>query len=124
METFDFAVLEDSPITSQIAIIAKGKKVKNKRITVKQYSSLEDISSCHILFVPATCSVPIETIIEKFSGKPVLIVTEQEGAEKKGAHINFLISENKLKFEINQKAAENNGIEISSQLLQHATVVD
>lgn len=124
METFDFAVLEDSPITSQLAIIARDKKVKNKKITVTQYSSLDDIANCHILFIPAKCSVPLETVISKFSGKPVLIVTEKDGEGKKGSHINFFIAENKLKFEINQKAADKSKIDISSQLLQHAIIID
>ncbi|MDI1305958.1 MAG: YfiR family protein, partial [bacterium] len=78
---------------------------------------------CNILFVPYNCTVPIETILAKFSGKAVLIVTEQNGYGKKGAHMNFVLVDSKLKFEVNLKAINKAGIGISSFLLQHAIIV-
>jgi hypothetical protein len=115
---FEIAVLEESPITASLLDI-----VKNKKIEIKQYKNLSDLGFCNILFVPYNCSIPIETILTEFSGKPVLIVTEQIGYGKKGAHVNFVIIENKLKFEINLKAINKAGIGISSFLLQHAIIV-
>lgn len=123
METFNFAVLEKSPITEQLKIIANEKKIKNKKAKVKEYATLESIGDCHILFIPETCTIPIENILIKFASKPVLIVTEKAGYGKKGAHINFLVSENRLRFEINLKALKSSDITISSQLLQHAVMV-
>ncbi len=124
METFNFAVLDKSPITEQMKIIANEKKIKNKKIKVKEYATLDAVEDCHILFIPETCTISIESILKKFAGKPVLIVTEKAGYGKKGAHINFLVSENKLRFEINLEAFKNSDIAISSQLLQHATIVN
>lgn len=124
MQTFNFAILETSPLTKQIEIIANEKKIKNKKITVREYTSLNDISECHILFIPENCSIPIETIVARFSGKPVLIVAEETGSGKKGAHINFLITENKLRFEVNMKTFDKSGMSVSSQLLQHAIILD
>ncbi len=117
-QTFKIAILEQSPITASLLNMAK-----NKKMEIKEYNSLNEISFCHILFVPYNCSVPIETILSKFSGKPVLIVTEQNGYGKKGVHVNFVKSENKLKFEVNLKAINKSGIGISSFLLQHAIIV-
>ncbi len=117
-QTFKIAVLEDSPITSALL-----NTVKNKKVDIKEYKNLRDIRSCNILFVPYNCSVPIETITSNFSGKPVLIVTERNGYGKKGAHMNFVMADNKLKFEVNLKAINKAGIGVSSFLLQHAIIV-
>jgi hypothetical protein len=117
-QTFKIAILEESPITTSLLNVTK-----NKKIEVKGYKNLNEIGFCNILFVPYNCTVPIETILSKFSGKPVLIVTEQKGYGKKGAHMNFVIVENKLKFEVNLKAINKAGIGISSFLLQHAIIV-
>jgi hypothetical protein len=117
-QTFKIAILEDSPITTSLL-----KATKNKKIDIKEYKTLKEIRSCHILFIPYNCTVPIETILSNFSGKPVLIVTEQNGDGKKGAHMNFVLMENKLKFEVNLKAINKAGIGISSFLLQHAIIV-
>ncbi|HEY4616840.1 MAG TPA: YfiR family protein [Flavobacterium sp.] len=117
-QTFKIAILERSPITASLL-----KTTKNKKIEIKEYKSLKEIGSCHILFIPYNCTVPIEKILSHFSGKPVLIVTEQNGFGKKGAHMNFVMIENKLKFEVNLKAINKAGIGISSFLLQHAIII-
>lgn len=117
-QTFKIAILEDSPITSALL-----KATKNKKIDIKEYKNMKDIRSCHILFVPYNCTVPIETILSNFAGKQVLIVTEQNGYGKKGAHMNFVMMKNKLKFEVNLKAINKAGIGISSFLLQHAIII-
>ncbi len=117
-QTFKIAILEESPITTSLLNITK-----NKKIEVKGYKNLNEIGFCNILFVPYNCTIPIETILAKFSGKPVLIVTEQNGYGKKGAHMNFVLVDNKLKFEVNLKAINKAGIGISSFLLQHAIIV-
>jgi hypothetical protein len=115
---FKIAILEESPITAALLDMPK-----NKKIDIKEYKNADDISFCHILFVPYNSTIPIETIISKFSGKPVLIVTESKGYGKKGAQVNFVIVDNKLKFEVNLKAINKSGIGISSFLLQHAIII-
>lgn len=117
-KTIKIAFLEDGPIAEGLLEISK-----NKNIEVKEYSSLDRIDLCDILYVPYNCTVPIETIISKYSGKPVLIVTERNGYAKKGAHLNFVIVDKKLKFEVNVKKIEKDGIGISSFLLQHAIII-
>jgi hypothetical protein len=116
---FKIAILEESPINTSLNAVQN-----NKKIEVKEYKNLKDIGFCNILFVPYDCSVSIETIISNFSGKPVLIVTERSGFGKKGAHMNFVMMDNKLKFEVNLKAINKVGIGISSFLLQHAIIVE
>ncbi|UFH36327.1 YfiR family protein [Flavobacterium acetivorans] len=117
-QAFKIAVLESSPITPLLI-----SNAKNKKTEIKEYKDIAQVGSCNILFVPYNCSIPIETIISKFSDRSVLIVTERNGFGKKGAHLNFIIIENKLKFEINLKAINKSGIGVSSFLLQHAIIV-
>lgn len=124
MPTFNFSVLDQSPITKQMQVIASEKKIQDKTVLVKEYSTLDALEDCQILFVPFNSTTPIETILAKYAGKPVLIVTEKEGYGRKGAHINFLMTDNRLRFEINLKAFSSSGIEVSSQLLQHAIIIN
>lgn len=121
---FSVAILGQSPITAPLLEIAKVKNVKEKKISVTEYSALEAIDHCQILFVPADCAVPIETILARFANKPVFIITEKEGYCKKGAHLNFIVAENRLKFEINTKAISRSNLTISAFLLQHAIIVE
>lgn len=117
-QTFKIAILEESPIVAPL-----NDMTKNKKMDIKVYDNLSQLGFCHILFIPYNSTIPIETILSKFSGKPVLIVTERNGYGKKGAHMNFIIVSNKLKFEVNLKAINKSGIGVSSFLLQHAIIV-
>jgi hypothetical protein len=123
-ENFTIEILGESAITEPLKEIVKDKKIKNKNVDVKEYHDINDIGQCEILFISKNYSGGIESALSKIGDKPVLIITEQKGDSEKGAHINFLISENKLRFEINLKAITKAGLRISSQLLQHAVLVN
>jgi hypothetical protein len=121
---FTIAILGKSEIADPLIEIAKEKKAQGKRIVIKEYDNADDISGCQVVFVSNNYKPGIETVVAKLGTKPILIVAEQADACAKGAHINFLVSENKLKFEININAAAGAGLKISSQLLQHAILVN
>ena len=121
---FTIGILGESSIAAPLNDIAKDKKIKNKSILIKSCKNLDDINSCQIIFVSKNYDTPIETIVSKLGNNPILLITEQKDACEKGAHINFLITDNKLKFEINLKAALKAGFKISSQLLQHAILIN
>ena len=123
---FSIAILGDSEITPWLLELTKGKSIKNKRIYIKQFNNLNDIpvNAYQIIFVSKNYADGIESVVSKVAGSPVLVIAEQKGAAEKGATINFLISNNKLKFEVNMKAANKPGLKIGSQLLQHAILVN
>jgi hypothetical protein len=122
--TFTIGILGESSIITPLNEIAKDKKVKNKSVTIKLCKSLDDMNACQVVFVSKNYNTTIETIVSKAYNNPILIITEQKDACEKGAHINFIISDNKLKFEINLKAALKANFKISSQLLQHAILIN
>jgi hypothetical protein len=117
-QPLEIAVLQDSPIISSLQQIIKGK-----HFNIKEYNTLKEIGPCQMLFIPKDCSVPIEAILFYYYGKPVLVITEKPGYGIKGAHMNFVTLNNKLKFEVNLKAIRKSGIGISSFLLQHAIII-
>jgi len=121
---FTIAVLGQSNIISPLNEIAKGRKIKNRNINIKVCQDVNNIGDCDILFIPKDYQANIETITAKINNQPVLIIAEQKDASLQGADINFIVSENKLKFEINLKAALRAGFKISSQLLQHAVLIN
>jgi uncharacterized protein DUF4154 len=121
---FTIAILGKSSITNPLIEIAREKKIQGKRIVIKEYQDINDIVDCQVLFISHNYQPGIETVIAKLNNNQALIVAEQPDACAKGAHINFLISDNRLKFEINANAAARTGLKISSELLQHAILVN
>jgi hypothetical protein len=123
-QNFTISVLGESEIMNPLNEIAKEKKVRGKNMYIKKCLDINDIGLCQVLFISHTYTADISSVISTIGNRPILIVTEQKDACEKGAQINFLIAEDKLKFEINPKAASKAGLKISSELLQHATIIN
>lgn len=123
---FIIGILGTSELDRPISAIARTNTIKNKRIIVKHFSKVEDIGFCNILFVPRNSHTPIQTVFEKVDkvDKGVLIISEEPGYARLGSGINFVLNNDKLKFEINLKALNSAGLKASSQLLKLAIIVD
>jgi hypothetical protein len=122
-ETFNIGVLGESPIINYLNETTRGKRVKNKPIAIKKCENLNETTPCQILFIPYNATMSIETILSKIGNRQMLLITEQPGNASRGAHINFVIIESKLRFEVNLKSVTISGLKLSSQLLQHAIIV-
>ncbi len=120
---FIIGIIGSSSIDKPIREIARTNSVNNKRIEIKHFSKPEDISNCHMLFIPRNSLYELPEILDKVN-KGVLTVCEEPGSASLGASINFIIVNDKLKFEINQRSLYLAGLKASSQLLKLAVIVD
>ena len=119
---FKVGVLGQYEILESLRKVSDQKKINNRKIEVEVFVDPDDIN-CQLLFIPRTMSDRLPECINKFSGKGVLIVTEGKNLATRGSSINFVMVENKMKFEINQNAVHKAGLKLSSQLLNLALVV-
>jgi len=124
---FTIAILGDDPFGSGIDDLFLGKTVRDKKIAVRRFSGVQQIEACHILFISRSVSKDVPAVLAALrenglSG--VLIVGESPGFAKNGGMIGFYIEGGKVRFEINQKTAESEGLKISSQLLKLARIIE
>ena len=115
---FVIGVLKDKEVANWLRSLSKGKKFGYQNVVVKEFKTPAEISDCQVLYVSSTVNMSkyASTIVDKVGGKNTLIVTERAGATKYGAMINFVIKEDKLKFEIKKDNASKFGLPISSKL--------
>ena len=121
-EDFIIGEMGYSELDSALGTIARNYLVNNHRITLKHYSRPENIDYCHVLFIPEKCGYPLRSILGRL-GKGVLTVAERKGYAREGVALNFVLVNDKLKFEANEKAINNMGLKASSQLLKLAIIV-
>jgi len=117
---FIIGVLGTSTVADELDIYTKGKKVGAQDIQVMRYKTPQEISSCHILFVPFARSKQLSEITAAIQGKSTLIITEKNGSLNEGSVINFIILEDRLKFELKAENANKMGIKVSSKLEEMA----
>ena len=65
----------------------------------------------------------LKEVLSFFRGKPVLTISEVNGFIEQGGIINFIIVNDKIRFEINERVAKESGLKISSKLLRLARKV-
>lgn len=122
-DNFIIAVIGRSKISIPLNKIAQIEKANNRDIIIKQFQSVGDIQFSHILFIPKTAKDLLPQILEKVKNSNILLISENDGFAQKGAAINFVLSEDKLEFEINRAVLDQVGIKASSQLLRIAILV-
>ncbi|MBI9079878.1 MAG: YfiR family protein [Pseudodesulfovibrio sp.] len=77
---------------------------------------------CHVLVLTGTPERTIAAILKRISGKPILTIGQNPVNLRMGIVVNFIMVNGKLKFQINPKAADRAGLEISSRLLNLARI--
>jgi hypothetical protein len=120
---FVIGIIGDSPVTESLNEIASQNTVDNKRIAIKTIDNASEIKDCDILFIPKKSRFSLNYLLRK--ARPgVLTISEEAGFAKKGTAFNFVIINNRLKFEANLKAISSAGLKAGSQLLKLAIIVD
>ena len=113
---FVVGVVGESPLYAELIKMAKTKKVANQSLQIKKFSTPKDIGKCHILYVSRDKSEEILSVIKKVKTNSTLIITEKKGLVERGAGINFIIKNNRQKFELNKKNVEKYKLKVSSNL--------
>ena len=116
----------------------KDKKVKNRKVVIKRFKGFEELNKsaendrsklqqqiqairrCYVLYICPSEKEKLKEIVSWVKAHPVLTVAEAKGFLDIGGIINFLMEENKVRFEINVTAGERAKLKIRSQLLQLA----
>ena len=120
---FVIGIMGSSNIERSINAIARTNTVGGKRIVLKHFNKPEEITSCSILFIPPDCPFALGNILEKVN-KGTLTVSDKAGWGRLGTAFNFVIKNEKVKFEANLKAINDAGLKASSQLLKLAIIVN
>lgn len=113
---FVVGVVGDSPLYNELVKMSKTKKVANQSLQIKKFKTPSEIDKCHILYVSRDKSETISSVVKKVQSNSTLIVTEQQGLVDKGAGINFIVKNNRQKFELNKKNVEKYKLKVSSNL--------
>ena len=83
-------------------------------------SSPVEATNCHILFVSTSEKPRLTQILGGLKGSSVLTVGEMDRFTESGGMINFVKVGTKIRFQINNEAAANAKLKISSKLLNLA----
>ncbi len=123
---FVIGIVKNKEIFDWLKSLSKGKKFGFQNIVIKEFKSPSEVTYCQVLYIPSNINLSknISTIIDNLGKNNTLVVTEKEGTTKFGSIINFVIKDNKLKFEIHKANAQKSGLQISSKLETMASAIN
>lgn len=116
------AVLGESPFGPALDSLV-GKTAKGRPLQVRRARRLDELPGVHLLFIADSERQRLSVILAALAGRPVLTVADVPHFARQGGMIQLIAAEGAVRFEINRSAALREGLEISSRLLQLATIV-
>lgn len=116
-------VLGEDPFGACLNEIVSGEKVNNRPLGVQRYRRVEEIGTCHVLFIAASEADRLEQILASLKGRNILTVGDVESFANRGGMIRFVTEKNKTRLKINLEAAKAANLTISSKLLKPAEIV-
>ena len=116
-------ILGDDPFGGMLEKTIQGEVVNGRKLAVKRAKAAADLKGCQIVFVSNSERGNLAAILPALAAANVLTVGEQEGFVKQGGAIGFTAGGEKVRFEINNAAAQRAGLEISARLLKLASRV-
>ena len=111
------------PFGSIIDTIARSYVMKGRNIEIRRCTDTRSLCGSHIVFVSEDAMDRINEITASVAGTPVLLVGNAPDFLERGGMINFVVVNNRIRFDIDIRNSHRAGLEISSKLLKVARTV-
>ncbi|GIV28563.1 MAG: hypothetical protein KatS3mg027_2377 [Bacteroidia bacterium] len=103
--------------------VVSKKTIGGQKIELINSDKIDKNKIPHILYITPENSSLLKQFASQLKNKGTLLITEQEGAAKTHAVINFVVIENKQKFEYNKNNAAKYGLKASEDIKNLASAV-
>jgi hypothetical protein len=115
-------ILGEDPFDNYLKETVSGEKINGHPLVIQHYKNIDDVKTCHILFInQAEINKPGQGVIN-LKGKYILTVSDGNDFIKQGGMIRFITKNNKIQIQINPDAAKEVNLIISSKLLRIAEI--
>lgn len=104
-------------LADELTPMVANRSANGRPIVARKISAGASLAGVHVLFVGRQTPARMASLITAARDLPILIVTDSEEAFAIGGAINFVLVDNKVRFDVSLRANEGNGLKISSRLL-------
>jgi hypothetical protein len=116
---FSICVIGADPFGPLLDRAVSGQQIDGRAVVIRRLPAFDPAAGCLIVFAGGSPAQPVPAILAAARRAPVLTVTDGQDGPDKGI-INFVIADNRVRFEIDDRAAVQAGFTISSKLLSLA----
>ena len=116
-------ILGEDPFGPSLDEIVANEDVRSRKLIVRRFATIDQVESCHILFVSASQAGHMDQIAAKLGNRSVLTVGDVSGFTSRFGMIGFEMARNRVRLRINLAAARAAKLTISSMLLRQAKIM-
>jgi hypothetical protein len=118
-------VLGENPFGDALNAAVAGETAHGRKLVVQQHRAVDQLRSCHILYITGAGPRQAKEISAALAGRSVLTVLDAEGvASSYETMIRFLTEQNKIRLRIHLKPVTAARLMLDSRLLRSAEVVE
>lgn len=118
----NLCVAGDDPFGETLDKVVAGARIEGRNVVIRRLKTVRRDSGCHILYIGSSDAQRGAQIIDAVRGSSVLTVSDA-GSRPGAGIIDFVVNENRVRFDIDEAAAAENGLVISSKLMSLAVNV-
>jgi hypothetical protein len=123
-EPIVIGVLGSNPFGDFLQNTVHNESIRGRHLVVHSYKTVEEIQTCHILYIGQSEARGLQRIVTKLKGKPMLTVSDIPDAAREGVAIGFVTEHNRIKLQVNLDAIKSASLRVSSKLLRLAQIVN
>jgi hypothetical protein len=116
-------ILGEDPFGAYLDETVRDETVNNRPLEIQRYHRVDEIKTCHVLFISRSEANRLEQILGSLKGRRILIVGDGDDFVQRGGMIRLGTAQNKVRLIINIDAAKTANLTISSKLLRAAEIV-
>ena len=113
---FLLCIAGGDPVSRLIEQAAVGQAYGTHPIEVRHIAQPSAVGGCHMLYVAGLPADAIDAYLQSARGKPILTVTDSAGSRRTQGIINFVLRDNRVRFEIDLDVAAAQRVVVSSKL--------
>jgi hypothetical protein len=114
---FSIGVVGADAMAAELERIVATRQIQGRQVAVRRLRPGEPLQGLQVLFVGAGEAARLPEILSPAYAAPLLVVTESDGALAQGGVINFVVADNRVRFDVALPQAERRQLRISSRLL-------
>ena len=120
---FNICVLGHDPFGGVLDNTIAGEKIDGKNVVARRIAKAGEATSCRVLFISSSENKQLREILGDVGKLSVLTVSDMPQFVQQGGIVQFVLEQERVRFEINLTAAQQASLSLSSELLKVAAVV-
>jgi len=110
-------VAGDTALADQLELSVAGHSVSGHNVQVKKVRRGEPLAGLHVLYLGGQDKLPLQEMLAASRGLALLTVSDSDEVHAMGSMINFVVTEDRVRFDVALKPVAQAHIRISARML-------